>query len=112
MLQQLQLGRLCDLSAPMADAICDLTAAQCLTSLTLERMDDITPGSLQHIMRGCRELQMLRVRGCDGVCEEDMEDLAADAAAACCSSANVWWAAAASVDTDDEEDGWQMLQPV
>jgi hypothetical protein len=96
----------------MADAIRDLTDVQHLTSLTLERMDDITPGSLQHIMRGCRELQVLRVRGCDGVCEEDIEELALDAAAACGSSASVWWAAAASVDTDDEEDGWQMLPPV
>lgn len=110
-LQQLQLGRLCDLSTPLATALRDLTAVQHLTSLTLERMDDITVGVLQYILKGCRELQRLRVRGCDGVSEEEVEELAQDAAGVCGSSASVWWAAAPSCDTDDEEDGWQMMQP-
>lgn len=95
----------------MATAVRELTAVRHLTSLTLERMDDLTVGALQHILRGCAGLQLLRVRGCDGVCQEDMEELAQDAAAVCSSSASVWWAAAPSCDTDDEEEGWEMLQP-
>jgi hypothetical protein len=95
----------------MATALRDLTQIQTLTGLTLERMDDINTDVLQHILKGCKELQQLRARGCDGVCQEDMEELAQDAAGVCHSSASVWWAAAPSCDTDDEEDGWQLLQP-
>jgi hypothetical protein len=95
----------------MITALRHLTTIQRLNSLTLERMDDVSVGVLQHILKGCRELQLLRVRGCDGVCQEDMEELAQDAAGLCGSSASVWWAAAPSCDTDDEEEGWQMLQP-
>lgn len=95
----------------MADALLDLTTLQHLTALTLERMDDLTVGALQHIMKGCRALLLLRVRGCDGVCQDDMEELAQDAAAVCGSSASVWWAASPSCDTDDEDEGWEMMQP-
>lgn len=95
----------------MNKALLDLTALQPLTALTLERMDDLTVAALQHVMRGCKQLQLLRVRGCDGVCEEDMEELAGSAANRCHSSATACWAASPSCDTDDEEDGWQTLQP-
>lgn len=110
-LQALQLGRLCDLSQPMATALRELTHCQHLTALTLERMDDLDTQVLRHILKGCKELLLLRARGCDGVCEEDMEELAQQAAGVCSSSASVWWAAAPSCDTDDEEEGWQLLQP-
>lgn len=108
-LQELQLGSLCDLDSSMPEALKQLTAVRHLTALTLERMDDVIVEALQDIMRRCGRLQHLRVRGCDGVSEEDMDGLARGAAEVCSSSACVWFAASASCDTDDEEEGWQML---
>jgi hypothetical protein len=96
----------------MEQALQQLTVLQQLTGLTLERMDDCSVGCLQDILKGCKQLQMLRVRGCDGVSQEDMEGLALHAAAVSGSSASVWWAVSPSVDTDDEEEGWQAMQPV
>lgn len=101
---------MCDLSAQMATALLDMRLSS-LTSLTLERMDGLTVPALASVLRGCQQLRLLRVRGCDGVSQDDMEEFARDAAAECGSSASVQWAASPSCDTDDEEEGWQALAP-
>lgn len=107
-LQNLQLGCLCDLE-DVPTAIQQLTAAQHLTSLVLERIDGITMRALQHVLRGCRNLSKLRVRGCDGLSQDDMERLAAHAAELCRSSASLYWAGSSMPDTDDEEGGDRLL---
>ena len=88
-----------------------LTAAKRLTSLTLERVDGISVQALQHVLRGCRELLTLRIRGCDGVSQDDMEQLAVDSAQLCRSSASLYWIESTSADTDDEDGGDRLLYP-
>jgi hypothetical protein len=104
----LQLGGLCHLTDVPA-AVEALALLPQLQQLTLERINGLSVECLQHLLKSCNSLVCLRVRGCDGVCEEDMQQLAEGAAERCSSSATVWWAASPSCDTDDEEDGWEVL---
>jgi hypothetical protein len=107
-LLELQLGGLCHL-ASVPEAVQQLTLLPKLQQLTLERVNGLSLECLQQLMAGSSSFLGLRVRGCDGVCEEDMQQLAEDGAGHCSSSASVWWAASPSCDTDDEEDGWELL---
>ncbi|WIA18017.1 hypothetical protein OEZ85_009503 [Tetradesmus obliquus] len=107
-LLELQLGGLCHL-ASASQAVQQLALLPRLQRLTLERINGLLEECLQQMMAGSSSLLCLRVRGCDGVCEEDMQELAEGAASRCSSSASVWWAASPSCDTDDEEDGWELL---
>ncbi|WIA38309.1 hypothetical protein OEZ86_001648 [Tetradesmus obliquus] len=107
-LLELQLGGLCHL-ASASGAVQQLALLPRLQQLTLERINGLSVECLQQLMAGSSSLLCLRVRGCDGVCEEDMQELAEGAASRCSSSASVWWAASPSCDTDDEEDGWELL---
>lgn len=103
-----QLGGLCHLASASA-AVQKLALLPQLRQLILERINGLSVECLQQLMADSNSLVCLRVRGCDGVCEEDMQELAAGAAGRCSSSASVWWAASPSCDTDDEEDGWELL---
>jgi hypothetical protein len=107
-LLELQLGGLHHLTSA-SDAVQQLALLPRLQHLTLERVNGLSVECLQQLMTGSSSLLRLRVRGCDGVCEEDMQQLAQDAAGHCSSSASVWWASSPSCDTDDEEDGWELL---
>jgi hypothetical protein len=107
-LLNLQLGGLCHL-ADVPAAVEELALLPQLQQLTFERINGLSVECLQHLLKGSNSLMCLRVRGCDGVCKEDMQELAAGAAERCSSSASVWWAASPSCDTDDEEDGWEVL---
>jgi hypothetical protein len=107
-LRSLQLGGLCHL-ANATEAVQELVLLPQLQQLTIERIHGLSVECLQDLLACSNSLVCLRVRGCDGVCEEDMQELAEAAAERCSSSATVWWAASPSCDTDDEEDGWEVL---
>lgn len=108
-LKDLYVGSLCDLT----DAAAALHQLSCLTSLqqiTFERMEGLSVPCLRQILLGCKQLQVLKIRGCGGIGEDELgQEVSMQAAKACSSSATVWWAASASCDTDDEDDSWQLM---
>lgn len=99
---------MCDLEDTQA-ALQQLTSIKHLTSLVLERLVGISVATLRRILSGSRQLVNLRIRGCDGVSQDDIEQLAAKSAAWCRSSASIWWTGSSSIDTDDEEEGDTLL---